>query len=298
MKNKIIAIQGDNLKKLNYKNDTTIFLAIEAQKLGSKVFYYEPQNIFIKKNQIYAEGNFIKLYNKKKFFKSLSKKIINLENSNYLLVRQDPPFNMNYITTTYFLDRLKTVKIINNPTAIRNISEKLFSHEFKKYMPPYIFTSRISDIREFLKNELNETPLSGDFISISGEFLGKHKGIPFYTIGQRRGLELNDATPYYVIKIDKEQNRIVLGKEDDLYSKTISVSSVNWVSISVPETPISASVKLRSAHNGATATLNPLTGNKVLLELKNPERAVTPGQAAVFYQDDILLGGGKIDYSN
>ena len=151
MKNKILAIQGDNLKKLNYKNDTTIFLAIEAQKLGSKVFYYEPQNIFIKKNQIYAEGNFIKLYNKKKFFKSLSKKIINLENSNYLLVRQDPPFNMNYITTTYFLDRLKTVKIINNPTAIRNISEKLFSHEFKKYMPPYIFTSRISDIREFLK---------------------------------------------------------------------------------------------------------------------------------------------------
>ena len=151
MKNKIIAIQGDNLKKLNYKNDTTIFLAIEAQKLGSKVFYYEPQNIFIKKNQIYAEGNFIKLYNKKKFFKSLSKKIINLENSNYLLVRQNPPFNMNYITTTYFLDRLKTVKIINNPTAIRNISEKLFSYEFKKYMPPYIFTSRISDIREFLK---------------------------------------------------------------------------------------------------------------------------------------------------
>ena len=151
MKNKIIAIQGDNLKKLNYKNDTTIFLAIEAQKLGSKVFYYEPQNIFIKKNQIYAEGNFIKFYNKKKFFKSLSKKTINLENSNYLLVRQDPPFNMNYITTTYFLDRLKTVKIINNPTAIRNISEKLFSHEFKKYMPPYIFTSRISDIREFLK---------------------------------------------------------------------------------------------------------------------------------------------------
>ena len=151
MKNKIIAIQGDNLKKLNYKNDTTIFLAIEAQKLGSKVFYYEPQNIFIKKNQIYAEGNFIKLYNKKKFFKSLSKKIINLENSNYLLVRQNPPFNMNYITTTYFLDRLKTVKIINNPTAIRNISEKLFSYEFKKYMPPYIFTSRVSDIREFLK---------------------------------------------------------------------------------------------------------------------------------------------------
>ena len=151
MKNKIVTIQGDNLKKLNYKSDTTVFLALEAQKQGSKIFYYEPKNIFIKNNQIYAEGNFIKLYHQKKFFKILKKKTINLEKSTYLLVRQDPPFNLNYITTTYFLDRLKTVKIINNPTAIRNISEKLYSHEFKKYMPPTIFTSRISDIIGFLK---------------------------------------------------------------------------------------------------------------------------------------------------
>ena len=151
---------------------------------------------------------------------------------------------------------------------------------------------------KFLKNELNETPLPGEFTSISGEVLGEHNGLPFYTIGQRKGLGLNDTTPNYVVKIDKEQNRIVLGKEDDLYSKTISVSSVNWLSISAPETPLSASVKLRSAHHGANATLIPLSGNKVCLELENPERAVTPGQAAVFYKDDILLGGGKIDFSN
>ena len=151
MKNKILAIQGDNLKTLNYENDTTIFLAYEAQKQGAKIFYYEPKNIFIKNNKIYADGNFTKFYNKKKFFKLLGKKTINLERSNYLLVRQDPPFNMNYITTTYFLDRLKTVKIINNPTSIRNVSEKLYSYEFKKYMPPTIFTSRISDIISFVK---------------------------------------------------------------------------------------------------------------------------------------------------
>ena len=151
MKNKIVAIQGDNLKKLNYKNDTTIFLAHEAQNQGSKIFYYEPKNIFIKNNQIYADGNFIKLYSKKKFFKLLNKKTIKLENSSYLLVRQDPPFNMNYITTTYFLDRLKTVKIIDNPTSIRSISEKLYSYEFKKYMPPTIYTSRIVDIINFIK---------------------------------------------------------------------------------------------------------------------------------------------------
>ena len=151
MKNKVVAIQGDNFKKLNYNNDTTVFLALEAQKQGSKIFYYEPKNIFIKNNQIYADGNFIKLFYKKKFYKLLNKKTINLEKSNYILIRQDPPFNMNYITTTYFLDRLKTVKIINNPTSIRNISEKLYSHEFKKYMPPTIFTSRILDVKNFIK---------------------------------------------------------------------------------------------------------------------------------------------------
>ena len=74
MKNKILAIQGDNLKKLNYKNDTTIFLALEAQKQGLKIFYFEPQNIFIKNNQIYADGKFIKLYDQKNFFKLLGKK--------------------------------------------------------------------------------------------------------------------------------------------------------------------------------------------------------------------------------
>ena len=163
MKNKIVAIQGDNLKKLNYKNDTTIFLALEAQKQGSKIFYYEPKNLFIINNQIYAHGNFIKLYDQKKFYKLLSKKKINLEKSSYLLVRQDPPFNINYVTTTYFLDRLKGVKIINNPTSIRNVSEKLYSYEFKKYMPPTIFTSRNSDIISFIKqNKLSVMkPING-----------------------------------------------------------------------------------------------------------------------------------------
>ena len=182
-------------------------------------------------------------------------------------------------------------------TEVREIARKLkLSTADKPDSQEVCFVPK--DYRKFLKNELNETPLPGEFTSISGEVLGEHKGLPFYTIGQRRGLGLNDTTPYYVVKIDKEQNRIVLGKEDDLYSKTISVSSVNWVSISAPETPISASVKLRSAHHGATATLIPVSSNKVCLEFENPERAVTPGQAAVFYQDDILLGGGKIDYSN
>ena len=182
-------------------------------------------------------------------------------------------------------------------TEVREIARKLrLSTANKPDSQEVCFVPK--DYREFLKNEMNETPLPGEFTSISGEVLGEHKGIPYYTIGQRKGLGINDTTPYYVVKIDKENNRIILGKENDLYSKTINVSSVNWVSISAPATSISALVKLRYAHHGANATLIPESRNKIRLELENPERAVTPGQAAVFYHDNILLGGGKIDFSN
>ncbi|MEC9361484.1 MAG: aminomethyltransferase beta-barrel domain-containing protein, partial [SAR324 cluster bacterium] len=98
-----------------------------------------------------------------------------------------------------------------------------------------------------------------------------------------------------VTKIDKAQNKVVLGKEEDLFSKTINVSSVNWVSIEAPDIPIRVSAKLRYAHQGAPATVFPVSGNQVRVEFDSPERSVTPGQAAVFYQDDILLGGARID---
>jgi tRNA-specific 2-thiouridylase len=153
------------------------------------------------------------------------------------------------------------------------------------------------DYRTFLKQEMKTAPEPGEFISVSGEVLGEHTGLPFYTIGQRRGLGLSDTTPYYVIKIDKAQNRIVLGKEADLFSQTIHVSSVNWVSIQAPDKPLRVSAKLRYAHQGASATVFPTTGNQVRVEFDSPERSVTPGQAAVFYQDDVLLGGGSIDNS-
>ena len=151
------------------------------------------------------------------------------------------------------------------------------------------------DYRNFLKQELNEVPEPGEFISVSGEVLGEHLGLPFYTIGQRRGLGLSDSTPYYVVKIDKVKNRIVLGKEEDLYSKTIFVSGMNWLSISPPKEQSHVTAKLRYSHQGVTASVFPDSDNKVRLELDVPERAVTPGQAAVFYQDEILLGGGWIN---
>ena len=151
MRNKIVAIQGNKLSKLNPTTDTSIFLAKEAQKIGLKLFYYEPQNLSIVKNKVIAKGNFIKFTDNKKFYKILDNKLLDLSTVKYILIRQDPPFNLEYITTTYILDNLNKVRIINNPSAIRNISEKLYSTRFMKYLPRTIFSSDIKQIKKFLK---------------------------------------------------------------------------------------------------------------------------------------------------
>ena len=151
MRNKIVAIQGNKLSKLNPTTDTSIFLAKEAQKIGLKLFYYEPQNLSIVKKKVIAKGNFIKFTDNKKFYEILDNKLLDLSTVKYILIRQDPPFNLEYITTTYILDNLNKVKIINNPSAIRNISEKLYSTKFMKYLPRTIFSSDIKQIKKFLK---------------------------------------------------------------------------------------------------------------------------------------------------
>ena len=154
MINKIIAIQGDHPAKLNPLTDTSIFLAKEAQEKKYKIFYYEPKNLSVVSSKVIASGFFIKFdYNKKKFFKILKKQKLDLFKCKFILIRQDPPFNMEYISTTYILDNIKTkVKIINNPTSIRNVSEKLYSIKYQKYMPHTIFSQNISEIRNFFKN--------------------------------------------------------------------------------------------------------------------------------------------------
>ena len=151
MTNKIIAIQGDHPSKLNPISDTTIFIANEAQNRKYKIFYYEPKNLSIIGDCVIAKGFFVKFdYTKKKFFKIQKFKKLNLLKCKFILIRQDPPFNIEYISTTYILDKIKhKVKIINNPTSIRNISEKLYSNSFQKYMPNTIFTKDIKEINKF-----------------------------------------------------------------------------------------------------------------------------------------------------
>ncbi len=153
MTNKIIAIQGNHPSKLNPLTDTSIFLAHEIQKKNYKIFYYEPKDLSIINFKVVAEGFFIKFdYKKKRFFEILKKQKLELIKCKYLLVRQDPPFNLEYICSTLILDKIKKrVKVINDPAAIRNVSEKLFSTKYQKFMPDTIFSQNIDQIRKFFK---------------------------------------------------------------------------------------------------------------------------------------------------
>jgi len=153
MTSKIIAIQGNHPSKLNPITDTSIFLANEIQNKKYKIFYYDPKNLSIINSKVIAKGFFIKFdYKNKKFFKILKKQTLDLTNCKFILIRQDPPFNLEYISTTYILDRIKNnVKIVNNPTSIRNISEKLYSAKYQKFMPSTIFTRDLSEIKNFIK---------------------------------------------------------------------------------------------------------------------------------------------------
>ena len=153
MINKIVAIQGNHPSKLNPLSDTSIFLANEIQNKNYKIFYYDPKDLSVINFKVIAKGFFIKFdYTQKKFFKILKKQKLDLTRCKFLLIRQDPPFNLEYISSTYILDSIKKkVKIINNPTSIRNVSEKLYSVKYKKLMPNTIFTQNIDEIKNFFK---------------------------------------------------------------------------------------------------------------------------------------------------
>ena len=148
---KIVAIQSDKLKDINIKTDTTILLALEAQKRGYSVVWYETKDLNLINSKTIVYGKIVKFYeNKKNFYKVINKQKFNLAKVQYVLIRQNPPFNMDYINSTHFLDNINSKKIINNPTAIRNVSEKFFSSNFLKYMPKTIFTKNILEINSFL----------------------------------------------------------------------------------------------------------------------------------------------------
>jgi tRNA-uridine 2-sulfurtransferase len=137
-------------------------------------------------------------------------------------------------------------------------------------------------------------PGPGEIVDTTGRVIGQHNGIHHYTVGQRRGIGISDERPLYVISIGAEQNRVTVGSQEELLSTSFTAAGVNWISLSDPEEPVKADVRVRYRHTPAPATIIPRQDKRVEVIFDEPQRAITPGQATVFYRGDEVVGGGWI----
>jgi len=148
---------------------------------------------------------------------------------------------------------------------------------------------------DFLKEYVPQAVKPGPILNKQGSVLGQHRGIVSYTIGQRRGLGISAKEPMYVTAIDQERNTIVIGSKQEAHGNELVASKLNWISIAKLEQTITAKAKIRYRHKEVEAEVTPLDGDKVQVKFKEPQMAITPGQAVVFYREDTAIGGGIIE---
>ncbi len=135
---------------------------------------------------------------------------------------------------------------------------------------------------------------TGELVSTSGEVIGSHSGIHNFTVGQRKGLGVATGSPLYVLEIRGDSREVVVGSGDELYSRTLRARDLNWIAVDDLRGPMRVEIKIRNRHEAAAATIEPDGDTGVLATFDQPQRAITPGQAAVFYQGDLVIGGGWI----
>jgi tRNA-uridine 2-sulfurtransferase len=171
------------------------------------------------------------------------------------------------------------------------VAEKPESQEIC-FVPSGNYVKFIASYLEEQGSALPEIP--GDIVNTAGEVLGRHNGLHSFTVGQRKGLGLSTGQPMYVVALDRAQNRLVVGEDRELRSTSCDVRDINWISCATLESPIDAMVRVRNRHEPAAAQIAPLDATTARITFADPQRAITPGQAAVFYRGDEVLGGGWI----
>ncbi len=137
-------------------------------------------------------------------------------------------------------------------------------------------------------------PGAGEIVDTAGRVLGEHEGVHRYTVGQRRGLGVSRQLPRYVVRVEAERNRVVVGHEDELLRSEFEAAGVNWIAFDAPAAPVRADVRVRYRHTEAPALITPVAGGRARVRFDDPQRAVTPGQATVFYRGEEVVGGGWI----
>lgn len=151
-----------------------------------------------------------------------------------------------------------------------------------------------NNYKNFIEKHSKKSLNPGNFVDIDGNILGIHEGISKYTLGQRKGLGISMGKAMFVVDIKKESNQIVLGVDKDLFSNELIATNLNWISLNILEKEINVRAKIRSTAEEKPAVISPIDKNSVKLTFKEPQRAITKGQAVVFYKNDFVIGGGII----
>lgn len=151
------------------------------------------------------------------------------------------------------------------------------------------------DYGAFLQERFGEEIKPGPFITTKGEIVGKHKGLPLYTIGQRKGLGIALGEPAYVVALDPKRNAVILGSNEEVFGQGLLARDVNFIKMDELPGQVEVEAKIRYSAKAATAEISPGDEGRVVVRFRQPQRAITPGQAVVFYQGDIVLGGGIIE---
>ena len=173
--------------------------------------------------------------------------------------------------------------------------------DYRRFLKTQIAAEIDADCRQDLLGRRNkEAQIAADLkpgliLDTQGKAIGKHEGVAFYTVGQRRGLGISAREPLYVVNIDPKNNTIVVGPDEILYKNEMIVGNINNVSIEKLFRPVKANVKIRYRHEASRATVSPVAKGKVKVKFKKAQRAITPGQSAVFYNGDAVIGGGIIE---
>jgi tRNA-uridine 2-sulfurtransferase len=142
--------------------------------------------------------------------------------------------------------------------------------------------------------QTDRLPRAGEIVTSSGKVIGAHNGIHRYTIGQRRGIGIAHSRPLYVLGINSDESQVIVGDDDELFTSALTAAAVNWIALANPSEPVRAEVRVRYRHTAAPATITPQAPNRARVEFDEPQRAITPGQATVFYRGDEVVGGGWI----
>ena len=245
MKKKILAIQGSSLKKINIETDTTVFLALEAQKRNYDIYYFEPKDLSFINGEVTAKCLHVKfIRNRKKCYEILKKNTINLSKVKVILIRNEPPFNQQYINSTFILEHIiKKVKIINDPRSLREVPEKLFSINLIKYMPSTLISENLDEIKNFIKINKkvivkpidsfsgNDVLLINGFkIKIIKRYIKKYnhimfqKFLPKITRGDKRVFIINGKIKGAISRIPKKGS-ILSNMSKGASAKSINLSS-------------------------------------------------------------------------